>query len=351
MSAVTREITHDSDQQKRETARLLRQQAAVVASGALATDKIFADEHPARSAVLRFKHALASHVDDCGGRLVVFIDELDRCRPDYALSVLEKVRHLFNVDGVVVVIAVNPEALNHAIATLHGPAGTAGRYLRRLIDHRITLPDRDTSQTDRFVNHLCNEVGLTERLKAEEYGRTILDTLFDRAETSLRDIEQIVHRVALISASLPRGTGEPSDPAFASEQTGMTLMVLRTVDEDAYRRFTRGESGHFEAIQALRRQVPLEGTGGGEFVEGKDLTGLRMEALLLLSVHEPTQPLVDDSIWAQYDEAGRANAARYIKAHLEQLSKSVPEDSRPNIVRLASIIEMTACEPDETVVA
>ena len=53
-------------------------------------------EGPHRS-ILRFKRTLRRFVTESGGRLVVFIDELDRCRPDYAIGVLEKVRHIFDV--------------------------------------------------------------------------------------------------------------------------------------------------------------------------------------------------------------------------------------------------------------
>ena len=66
-----------------------------------------------RNAVDEFKEALqgfASSGED-GRPLVIFVDELDRCRPDFALDVLEKVKHVFDVSSVFFVFAVNKEEL------------------------------------------------------------------------------------------------------------------------------------------------------------------------------------------------------------------------------------------------
>ena len=50
--------------------------------------------------------------------LVVMIDELDRCRPSYAVEFLETAKHLFDVDRIVFVLAVNREQLAHAVRAL-----------------------------------------------------------------------------------------------------------------------------------------------------------------------------------------------------------------------------------------
>lgn len=98
-----RQITDADDERRRKIARLLEQQAAQVASGGMVPDGVLTDGEGPRRDIARFKKTLRSFVTDGGGRLVVVIDELDRCRPDYAVGVLEKVRHIFDVAGVVVV--------------------------------------------------------------------------------------------------------------------------------------------------------------------------------------------------------------------------------------------------------
>ena len=44
----------------------------------------------------KFKEELASLIPE-NGRLIVFIDELDRCRPTYAIKLLERVQHFLTI--------------------------------------------------------------------------------------------------------------------------------------------------------------------------------------------------------------------------------------------------------------
>ena len=73
--------------------------------------------------------------------LVVVIDELDRCRPSYAAELLEVAKHLFTVDHIVFVLAVNRSELAHSIRALYGSEFDAQGYLRRFFDVDFQLPD------------------------------------------------------------------------------------------------------------------------------------------------------------------------------------------------------------------
>lgn len=77
--------------------------------------------------------------------LIVMIDELDRCRPTYAVELLEVAKHLFAVNGIVFVLAVNRSELAHSIKAVYGSDFDAEGYLRRFfdVDFRLPSPDRD----------------------------------------------------------------------------------------------------------------------------------------------------------------------------------------------------------------
>ena len=77
--------------------------------------------------------------------LLIFVDELDRCRPDYAIKLLEQMKHLFSVPGVIFVLAINGEQLNHSIRAVYGAGFDSARYLRRFIDFDIRLPRGDVA--------------------------------------------------------------------------------------------------------------------------------------------------------------------------------------------------------------
>lgn len=85
----------------------------------------------------------------------VFVDELDRCRPDYAIALLEGIKHLFGVPGLYFVIATNIEQLAHSIKAVYGESFDAVRYLKRFFDLEFSLPKPDTTK---FASELLSKI-------------------------------------------------------------------------------------------------------------------------------------------------------------------------------------------------
>ncbi|MEZ8053822.1 KAP family P-loop NTPase fold protein [Vibrio atlanticus] len=69
----------------------------------------------------------------------VFIDELDRCRPSYAVEMLEAIKHIFDIEGVVFVLATDTRQLQHAVRVVYGQGFDADIYLGRFFNTRYTL--------------------------------------------------------------------------------------------------------------------------------------------------------------------------------------------------------------------
>lgn len=90
-----------------------------------------------------FRKALQNYVKENsdGKPLIFIIDELDRCRPDYAVEMLERVKHFFSVEGIVFVLAIDKPQLLHAIKGFYGSADiNTEEYLRRFIDIEYSIP-------------------------------------------------------------------------------------------------------------------------------------------------------------------------------------------------------------------
>ena len=83
---------------------------------------------------------LLSDCDQDDGKLVFVIDELDRCRPDFAIKMLERIKHFFNEPGIAFVLALDNDNLNSAVQTLYGPHADGERYLRKFFDMEFFLP-------------------------------------------------------------------------------------------------------------------------------------------------------------------------------------------------------------------
>lgn len=124
-------------------------EAAIEATSAQAVeaaDHFFKREQGKRAAMEEFKSALTqlTQPDKDGTpaqKLVIIIDELDRCRPDYALSLLETIKHFFAVDGVHFVLGVNLSELENSVKARYGAGCDATMYLRKFITLMAHLPD------------------------------------------------------------------------------------------------------------------------------------------------------------------------------------------------------------------
>ncbi len=88
-----------------------------------------------------FKQLLPEH----GDRLVIIIDELDRCNPCYAVELLEKIKHYFFNEKITFVFAVNMEQLQHTIKHHYGNDFNAYKYLDRFFDTVVPMPKLNQS--------------------------------------------------------------------------------------------------------------------------------------------------------------------------------------------------------------
>lgn len=83
-------------------------------------------------------------------KFVIFIDELDRCRPLYAIELLERVKHLFGTSGVVFVLSIDKEQLGESIKSQYGNID-ANQYLKRFFDLEYQLDSSDRQEYCSFL--------------------------------------------------------------------------------------------------------------------------------------------------------------------------------------------------------
>ncbi len=81
-----------------------------------------------------------------GNRLIVFIDELDRCKPTYAVKLLERIKHYFALDSITFVFSVNFGELENTVRNFYGERFDACRYMDRFFDIRLELTPIDMSK-------------------------------------------------------------------------------------------------------------------------------------------------------------------------------------------------------------
>ena len=91
-------------------------------------------------------------------KLVVFIDELDRCRPSFAVELLEIIKHYFNNDKLIFVLSTNLKEFQYCIKHYYGEGFDGWKYLDRFIDIRIILPKITVEEYCKYLwNNLYND--------------------------------------------------------------------------------------------------------------------------------------------------------------------------------------------------
>lgn len=125
-------------------------------------------------------------------RLVIFIDELDRCKPTFAVQLLERIKHYFHTKNVTFVLAINSVELIHTIRAVYGQEFDATRYLDRFFDFRIGLPQADISL------YLKQMQFIDEKETQEIYSDEILRSLAEKYNLSLREIEKLCRALRTI---------------------------------------------------------------------------------------------------------------------------------------------------------
>ena len=108
-------------------------------------------------------------------KVVVIVDELDRCKPTFAIQLLEVVKHLFNVKGLVFIFSLDIGELQHCVKTVYGQGFDAIGYLERFFDYNSILPkgndkklmekyskEYELPHSDEYYD-LCKQFSLTPR--------------------------------------------------------------------------------------------------------------------------------------------------------------------------------------------
>lgn len=131
--------------------------------------------------------------------ILFFIDELDRCRPDFALSILELVKHVFDIPGIKFIFVANLEQLKAAIRKRYGQDVDADVYLEKFVKMEIGLSSHTNAK-----KHLHNSIVLFERY-AKKYGlvqieqqyfiRELIRALIIKHNISLRSVQKIIRLI------------------------------------------------------------------------------------------------------------------------------------------------------------
>ncbi|MBW8050328.1 MAG: hypothetical protein FVQ77_08325 [Cytophagales bacterium] len=166
-------------------------------------DEEIRDYTQKKKGLKEFKISLEQFIKDSTDNkpIIFIIDELDRCRPNYAVELLEKIKHFFSVSGIVFVLSIDKTQLCHAVKGVYGNDRiNADEYLRRFIDVEYSIPEPNTKE---FCNYLFdyfefntffyseNRKKISEFVNDKNSFIAIASPLFEKANITLRQQEKV----------------------------------------------------------------------------------------------------------------------------------------------------------------
>ena len=166
-------------------------------------------------------------------RLVIIVDELDRCRPSYAVEVLERIKHYFDDDRIIFIAAVNKEQLVHTLAKYYGENFDATRYLNKFFDYNVHMPAMKSNYS------------LQEENRAQYFLYSISDELTQYYKLTLRDALIFNENISRLPVEYVNDVGTQG---CCLSLFVPIIIILEMIDQEQKVRFLNGDTTILEKI-------------------------------------------------------------------------------------------------------
>jgi len=219
-------------------------------------DKIIEDEIEyfkiRKSSIKKFKAEIKDKIKN--KPVVFFIDELDRCRPDFALDVIEQLKHIFRIPGVIFVLSIAKKQLLNSVNNVYGAEINANKYLNRFIDIEYNLPE---GEDDEYIQSLIDRLNIYENLNqihAKNSEKELFDDtldLLDRFDLNLREKKKILNRYKLLLLS-------KKDSNIFFGFLYLFLICLNHIDSEFYNEMINENKSYKEIIFYLNNNSKIK---------------------------------------------------------------------------------------------
>jgi len=192
-----------------------------------------------------------------GDREVLFlVDELDRCRPDYAIQYLEVIKHIFDIKGAVFVLAYDRSQLENSARSAFGKDLDFDEYLRKFVHREISLPAlSDKGSQDlisAYIEYYLNRNEIRNcLLRIEKDRKKELIQLVVNLNLTLRQIQEAFRILGHLLGTSSNHNGEMTNWAFGVG--GMIMVVLRIGNRELYNKLSSANLNSNEAVDFIQK--------------------------------------------------------------------------------------------------
>lgn len=185
-----------------------------------------------------------------GQRLNIFIDELDRCNPRFAVKLLEQIKHYFLLDNVTFIFSTNIKELSKTVNKFYGNEFSGDKYLNRFFDLSLSIPEIDRGSYFRY---------LTSEDSSWVYNKNEL-AMIKFLNMSLREVNSFVANNRIIDYEKLKSNSDiftqKHEDIYINLLWSIVPMLIgfRIVDDSLYRNIVLGtEKGKEPFFNALKK--------------------------------------------------------------------------------------------------
>ena len=144
---------------------------------------------------------------------IIIIDELDRCRPDYAIQLLEIIKHIFDVKNIIFLFLINRKQLESIVSTIYMNSNLSTKYFEKFYDIELNLPEanyKELNEPEFQVVNSFKEYKVDKNNYSENRDLVIqkifLDMIFvvndSFSKISIRSIKKLLKKFNILKDSL-----------------------------------------------------------------------------------------------------------------------------------------------------
>ena len=202
-----------------------------------------------RKSLSAFKDYLSSLGEKLGDgkNLIFIIDELDRCKPNFALAILESIKHLFSVPHITFVLVMNRTQLEEAVRCEYGRGVDASKYLQKFVSIWASLPksmNQHISVPKSYLRNCLSRMEYEATTQAHQNAIQNFEELVEFYDLPLREIEKSLTNFAIIHNAT--NDGELNEDYLL---LAVFICITKVINPETYQKLSRKKITYTQLIK------------------------------------------------------------------------------------------------------
>jgi uncharacterized protein YjbI with pentapeptide repeats len=132
-------------------------------------------------------------------RIIIFIDDLDRCLPEKALELLESIKTFFDMEGIVFVIGIDPSTIDPITQTKYGKDSKIDgmKYLQKIVQLPYTMPLWNAGRLSDTITNMIKNTHLPNNVIEKVRDTKMQELIIKATELNPRDVKRFINSIVI----------------------------------------------------------------------------------------------------------------------------------------------------------